>query len=546
MGLNQSKYSGGDVLPLRMDGYGAGGEGVAHLPDGMACFVQGGLRGETCLVRLDKVGKSAAWGHVEKVLQPAPCRIASDCPYDAHCGGCMTRHMCYEEELAFKRQKVEDCLRRIGGISLPVSTIHGARQTERYRNKVQFPISDGLIGFYAARTHAVTDIEDCLLQPAVCGRIRTAAKNLMLTYGVSAYDERTGKGLLRHLYVRTNRKGEALCCLLVNGKTLPKEAEWIAGLCAAAPELRGIVLGVNEKRNNVILGDVYRTLWGDDFLMDELCGLMFRLSVPSFYQVHTEQAEVLYRQALAFAALTGTETVLDLYCGIGTITLCLAREAKQVIGAEVVPEAVADARENARRNEIENAEFFCGDAGAVAAKLSENGIRPDVVTVDPPRKGLSEEVVVSIAEMGPKRLVYISCDPATLARDLKRLEGLGYQAIKAEAVDLFPHTSHVETVVLLSKGEIDSQKVRVEFSLENMDMSEFQKGATYDEIKAYVLEKFGMKVSSLYIFQVKRKYGLEVGENYNLPKSEGAKQPQCPPEKEKAIMAALLHFGMIE
>lgn len=439
------------VFSLTIDGYGASGEGVARLPDGMTCFVSGALRGETCRVALDKVGKSAAWGRAEQILTPSPARLTPDCPYDARCGGCALRHMTYAEELAFKRQKVTDCLRRIGGCEVPVSAIYGAGETARYRNKVQFPVSRDAIGFYAAGTHAVTDVSDCLLQPESAARIRQAVRDFMASHGVPAYDERTGAGLLRHLYVRTNRAGESLCCLLVNGNALPRESELVAALRAAEPGLRGVVLGVNEKRGNVILGDSYRTLWGDDFLMDTLCGLTFRLSVPSFYQVNADQAEVLYGLALDYAGLTGTETVLDLYCGIGTITLCLARRARRVLGAEVVPQAIEDARENARRNGIENASFFCGDAADLAARFAAEGTRPDVVTVDPPRKGLAPQVVDAIAQMSPRRVVYVSCDPATLARDIKRFAGLGYAARTAAAVDLFPRTAHVETVVLMSK-----------------------------------------------------------------------------------------------
>ena len=441
-------------VSLAIHGYAADGAGVARLPDGMTCCVAGALAGERCLVQLDKVGKTAAWGHVLRVESPSPARVVSDCPYDARCGGCALRHMTYGEELEFKRQKVRDCLKRIGGCEVPISVIYGAENTERYRNKVQFPLSPGpRIGFYAGRTHAVTDVEDCLLQPRCCAPIRRAVREYMIRFGVSAYDESTGGGLVRHLYIRTNRRGQALVCLLVNGKALPHEDKLVGALTALAPqvELAGVVLGVNEKRNNVILGDSYRTLWGDDFLMDEMCSLSFRLSVPSFYQVNTPQAERLYDLALDMAQLTGEELAVDLYCGIGTITLCLARRVKRVLGAEIVPQAIADAKENAQRNGIDNAEFFCGDAADVAAKLAGDGLRPDLVTVDPPRKGLAEGVVASIAQMAPARVVYVSCDPATLARDIKRFAPLGYVPVRAEAVDLFPRTAHVETVVLLRR-----------------------------------------------------------------------------------------------
>lgn len=439
-------------LSLSIQGYGSEGQGVARLPDGMTAFVTGALRGETCLVQLDKVGKTCAWGHVTAVESPSPARLEPDCPYYETCGGCALRHMSYDEELEFKRQKVEDCLTRIGGCDTPVSVIYGAKNTQRYRNKAQFPISGSSIGFYASRTHRVTDVEDCLLQPEACTHLRRALKDYMSAYHVPAYDERAGTGLLRHLYIRTNQAGESLCCLLCNGKALPREEELVRSLRAAEPNLKGIILGINEKKTNVILGETYRTLWGQDYLMDTLRGLTFRLSVPSFYQVNAPQAEVLYGLVLDFAALTGEETAVDLYCGTGTITLCLAQRAKRVMGAEIVPQAIDDARENADRNGINNAEFFCGDASDVAARLAAEGIRPHVVTVDPPRKGLAEEVIASIVQMSPERVVYVSCDPATLARDVKRFAEQGYCVQRTAAVDLFPRTPHVETVALLSRG----------------------------------------------------------------------------------------------
>ena len=440
------------ILSLTVENYGSDGEGVTRLPDGMACFVKGAVRGETCRVRLVKVGRSCAWGEVEEVTVPSPARVIPDCPDYADCGGCSLRHMTYDEELALKKQKVQDALQRIGGCDVAVSAIFGAKNTERYRNKVQFPVASGpRIGFYQKRTHAVTDVEDCLLQPVAAANVRRAVKEWMERYGVSAYDERAHKGLVRHVYVRTNAKGESLCCLMVNGTELPHEEELVCALRAAEPGLKGVVLGVNEKKTNVILGESYRTLWGQDVLEETLCGLSFRLSVPSFFQVNREQTEVLYSKALELAGLTGNETVLDLYCGIGTISLALAKGAKKVIGAEVVPEAIEDANANARRNGIENAEFFCGDAGDIAAKLAADGLRPDVITVDPPRKGLAADVVDSIVQMNPERVVYVSCDPATLARDVKRFEEQGYCARTALAVDLFPRTSHVESVVLLTR-----------------------------------------------------------------------------------------------
>ena len=360
--------------------------------------------------------------------------------------------MTYAEELEAKRQRVEDALRRIGGADLAVPVIHGAEETRRYRNKVQFPVGKGGIGYYQGRTHKVVDVEDCLLQPGLDTVCRAAVKGWMGRFHIPAYDERAGKGLVRHLFLRTNSAGEALCCLVANGKSLPHEDELVGALRAAAPTVAGVVLSVNTGKTNVILGKEYRTLWGRDWLEEELCGHSFRLSAPSFFQVNRAQTEVLYRRAAEFAALTGTETVVELYCGIGTISLTLAEQAKQVIGVEVAPQAVDDAKENAHRNGLaDRTRFECGDAAELAAKLEAEGIRPHVVAVDPPRKGLAPEVVDTIARMTPDRVVYVSCDPATLARDVERFGERGYRPVRAEAVDLFPRTAHVETIVLLQR-----------------------------------------------------------------------------------------------
>ena len=530
---------------VTIEGYGEGGMGVARI-DGRVVFVHGALRGEKCRVLILKTLKSVAFAKVLEVIEPSSERITPDCPYFPRCGGCTYRHIRYEEELRLKKQRVQDNLSRIGGSDVTVEEILGARDTLRYRNKAQYPVSkDGTVGFYRARTHEVIECEHCLLVKPEADAAAEALREYMQSCRVAGYDEKTGRGLVRHLYIRSNAAGESLVCVLVNGDKLPKEDRLVTLLRDACPKCTGIVLGTNTKKGNVILGDRYRTLWGSDRLEDTLCGKTFRLSVPSFYQVNRIQAERLYAKAIEFAGLTGQETVLDLYCGAGTITLALSDHAKKVLGAEIVPEAIDDARENAARNGVKNAEFFCGDASDVAKKLARENLRPDVITVDPPRKGLAADVVESIAEMQPGRVVYVSCDSATMARDVKRLADLGYTAQRACAVDMFPRADHVETVVLLSKGEVDSKKIRVEFSLEDMDMSEFQDGATYPQIKEYVLEHTGLKVSNLYISQIKRKCGIGVGKNYNLPKSEDSRQPQCPPEKEKAIREAFKYFGMI-
>lgn len=440
-----------NVYTGTVEGYSSEGLGIVRL-DGAVVFVPRAVRGETVDLRITKVMKTAAAGEIVKIHQTSPERAEPECPYFGRCGGCDFQHLSYTEELWAKCRRVQEALTRLGGAEVEVEDILGAKDPTHYRNKSQYPVgADGSIGFYQARTHQVVPIARCLIQSEVSDKTAKAVGDWMKCYQVSAYDETTGKGLVRHIYVRTNQKGESLCCVVVNGRQLPREPELAAMVLSAAPKTVGVVLNANTKRGNVILGDQYRTIWGQKFLMDTLCGLEFKLSVPSFYQVNRDQAEVLYAKALEFAALTGEETVLDLYCGTGTITLCLARRAKRAIGAEIVPPAIADARENAARNGIENAEFFCGDAADIAAKLEGEGLRPDVITVDPPRKGLSPEVIASIAAMGPERVVYVSCDPATLGRDVKLFAGFGYRAVRACAVDMFPGTRHVETVALLSR-----------------------------------------------------------------------------------------------
>ena len=442
------------IHPLLIHGYTAEGLGVGRL-DGRVVFVPDTIRGETWEVQLLKVNKNVAWGKGVKLLEASPLRVESDCPHSAKCGGCQYRHMDYTEELYAKKCRVSDALRRLGGVDVELPDTLGADDPLRYRNKVQFPVApgkqDALIGFYRPRSHDVIDVEDCLLQPTSASAARKAVKQWMSQCQIPAYDEASGKGLLRHLYLRSNQAGQVLCCLIINGQKLPHGRVLIDLLQQSVPGLVGVVVNSNTKDTNVILGNAYYTLWGQDYLEETLCGLTFRLSVPSFFQVNRAQTERLYALALEYAGLTGNETVLDLYCGIGTISLAMAKQAGRVIGAEIVPEAIEDAKENALRNGMNNAEFFCGDAGEVAFKLANEGIRPQVVCVDPPRKGLQADVPGVIAGMNPDRIVYVSCDPATLARDIKRFEELGYHLVKAQPVDLFPRTAHVETVCLLSR-----------------------------------------------------------------------------------------------
>lgn len=531
-----------NIYTARIEGYSSEGLGIARI-DGQVVFVHGAVRGELCRVLVMKVLKNAAFGKVTELLEPSPERREPDCPYYGRCGGCDFRHLSYREELWAKRQRVQDALTRLGGSDVEVEEILGAADPLYYRNKSQYPVSAGKVGFYRARTHDVVDIERCLIQRPQADAAAAALRDYLRDFAVPSYDEKTGRGLLRHLYVRTNRRGESLVCVLANGERLPHEEELVGRLRRAVPDCVGVVLGVNTRRGNTILGERYRTLWGADTLEDELCGLTFRLSVPSFYQVNRDQAEVLYRKAVEYAGLTGGELVVDLYCGAGTITQVMAGGAGRVIGAEIVPEAIEDARENARRNGIENVEFFCGDAAQLAADFAGRGLRPDVICVDPPRKGLAPGVIAAAAQMAPQRVVYVSCDPGTLGRDVKRFAEYGYRVQRAAACDLFPGTRHVETVCQLV---LRNPVTHINIDVDVEEMVQDKRGlATYGQIKEYVLERSGLKVSSLYIAQVKQKCGIIERENYNKPKSDDARQPQCPPEKEKAIKEALKHFGMI-
>ena len=539
----------GDPLQVSIETATIDGSGVARV-DGQVVFVPGALPGEGCSVRIAHVGRSAVFAQLLSVLTPSAHRVEPDCPYFPRCGGCALRHMDYEQELALKQTHVQSCLTRIGGQTISALPITGAAQTDGYRNKVQFPVQeqDGrpVAGFFSGKTHRVIPVRHCRIQPDCADAIRGAVLAWMEQYHIRAYDEQTHTGYIRHIYIRFGTEsGQILVCIVANCAQLPKKKQLVAALLAAEPGITTIVFSPNTKKGNTVLGTEFHPLYGDGTITDTLCGLQFRLSAPAFYQVNHAQAERLYEKAVQLAGLTGNETVLDLYCGTGTITLCLARHAKKAIGVEIVPQAIEDAKFNAAQNGMENAEFFCMDAGQAAKMLADRRIRPDVIVVDPPRKGVSADVIEAISAMAPQRIVYVSCDPATLARDLKLLTAAGYTLQTAEAFDLFPRCAHVETVCLLSKLQ-GKEHIEIEVKMDELDLTSAESKATYEEIKAYVLEHTGLKVSSLYIAQVKQKYGIIERENYNKPKSEDAKQPQCPPEKEAAIIEALRYYGMIK
>ena len=449
-----------------VSGFTSEGLGVCRV-EGCAVFVPNAAPDEEYELRIEHIGKHAAYGKIVSIITRSEARVNRACPYAKQCGGCDFHHISYEAECEIKKQRVLDALNRIGGQELTELEITGAKTCEGYRNKVQFPVAKGKAGFYKRGTHELIPIDHCLIQPKCADETRQAVLKWMQECHVSSYDEATHTGLIRHIFLRYGEKtGQILVCMVCNGTDLPKKKRLIE-LLQKIPGMTSIAMNVNTRKGNAIMGDTTKTLWGEDAIEDILCGLRFRISPRSFYQVNRDQAEILYEKALTCAELTGEETVLDLYCGTGTITLCLARRAKKAIGVEIIDAAIEDAKKNAERNGIQNAEFFCADAGQTAIKLSQEGTRPDVIVVDPPRKGISADVIEAIVTMSPKKVVYVSCDPATLARDVKLLTERGYKLTHAEAVDLFPRCSHIESVVCLSREKADDY-IRISVHTEDL------------------------------------------------------------------------------
>ena len=443
------------IYRVTIEGYTSQGQGVARI-DGRAVFVKGAIRGEVCDIRILKVTEKLMWAKIERMLEPSPHRLSPACPVFSKCGGCSLMHMDYSEELRFKLDKVQADIRRIAGLDLTVDGITGAESVYNYRNKAIYAIGSdksGIIsGFYRERSHDICPVDECLIQHQSADRALKAVRRWMTKSGATPYDEGTRTGLVRHVFCRcSHTDGTAQVTLICTDNNLPKRGLLIELIRSACPETASIVLNINKSPGNTVLSGEFVTLWGADAIEDELCGLRFKLSPASFFQVNPRQAELLYGKALEFAGLEPDETALDLYCGTGTITLCMARHCREAIGAEVVESAVHDAEENARQNGIDNARFILSDAGEAARRLRLSGGKIDLVLVDPPRKGLSPDVPGIIADIGPKRVVYVSCDPATLSRDLKLFSQLGYTAERVHAVDMFPRTWHVECVALLKR-----------------------------------------------------------------------------------------------
>lgn len=441
-----------EIYDCEISSWSSDGAGVGNI-GGQTVFVPGAIPGERWRVRIVKALTHAAFGKGETCLCAAPERIPSDCPAFPRCGGCALRHMTYEKELEFKLRRVNDAYQRIGGLELRASEILGAARTEAYRNKAIYAVDSALRpGFFRPRSHDVIPVERCLLQSGASDRAALAVCAFCREAGIPAYDEAAGKGTLRHIFTRTARNGALQVTVVAARGFGARTAALVDAVRRACPETVGVILNINKTAGNTVLAGDFHTLWGSDALRDTLCGADFDLSPLSFYQVNPVQAERLYEKALEFAAPEGRECVLDLYCGAGTISLCLARKARKVIGAEIVPAAVENARANAGRNGLHNVEFLCADAGQAAAELAKRGLRPDAVVVDPPRKGLSPEVIDAVCAMAPERVVYVSCDVATQARDLKRFAEQGYIAAEAVAVDMFPRTAHVECITLITRS----------------------------------------------------------------------------------------------
>ncbi|WP_306543797.1 23S rRNA (uracil(1939)-C(5))-methyltransferase RlmD [Anaerotignum sp.] len=525
---------------------GTNGEGIGRI-DGYTVFVEGALPEEVIKVLIVKTKKHFGYGKLLEILEPSPHRVTPACLVAAKCGGCQLQHLSYEGQLAFKTKKVKDHLERIGGFSgISVGYAKGMEEPWRYRNKAQFPVGgktgEPEIGFYAKRSHRIIDTPVCMLQNKINDQIVKIIRAFLAEYEIPLYDETIHRGLVRHILTRIGRRtGEIMVCLVVNGRKLP-HCDVLVERLHEIEGMTSIVLNVNTAQTNVILGTEVHVLWGKETIRDYIGDVQFEISPLSFYQVNPLQTQVLYQTALDFAELEGNETVLDLYCGIGTISLFFAQKAKHVFGVEIVPEAIADAKRNAALNGMDNADFAVGAAEDVIPRLyEEKSITADVVVVDPPRKGCDSVLLDTIAAISPKKVVYVSCDSATLARDLAYLCPKGYTIEKVQVVDMFPHTVHVETVVLLSR---ETNPLTVEVRME-VETGEVKEHPTYKRIQEYVQEKYGFKVHTAYIAEVKRMVGLDMHKAPNAVDQRKHEYHPCPPEKVEAIKDALRHFGLI-
>lgn len=560
----KSEFKKDDCVTLHIEDIGTGGEGIGKA-DGFTFFVKDAIVGDVIEAKIMKLKKNYGYARLMKVLTPSKDRVEPKCPVARQCGGCQIQEMRYEAQLAFKQKMVQNNLERIGGLSdFEMYPVIGMETPYAYRNKAQFPVGedkDGniVIGFYAGRTHHIVEQTDCCIGAPENGEVLRKVKAYMQKNQIRPYNEEHHSGIVRHILIRTGyHTKEIMVCLIVNAAKASclKNAEQLTESLREMDGMTSVMVNFNTEKTNVILGKKSEVLWGQPYIEDFIGDVKYQISPQSFFQVNPMQTEKLYAKALEYAGLTGNETVWDLYCGIGTISLFLAKNARKVYGVEIVPQAIEDARNNAKRNGIDNAEFFVGKAEEVVpafyekalkqAQDSEAGksIRPDVVVVDPPRKGCEEVLLETIVKMQPQRIVYVSCDSATLARDLKFLSANGYAVKKVQPVDQFGHSVHIETVVKLS---LKKDTPKIEVTMEHDEESNYtpEEKATYSKIKEYVKEKYGVNVHTSYIAQVKRMCGLDMGENYNKSKKENPEVKQCPQEKVEYIKDALRHYGLL-
>ena len=552
-----------DLIEVTIEDLSEEGTGIGKF-EGMTFFIKDAVIGDRVRAKIMKLKKTYGFARLMEVLTPSPDRVEPLCPVARQCGGCQIQAMSYEAQLAFKTRKVESNLKRIGKFEeIPMESIIGMEDPFHYRNKAQFPFGknrDGKIitGFYAGRTHSIIENTSCHLGKEVNEEILEKILAWMNAFHVEPYNEAAGKGLMRHSLIRCGfRTGEIMVCLVINGRKIPGEEALVDSL-KIIPGMTSISLNVNKEKTNVILGREVINLWGRPYIEDYIGEVKYQISPLSFFQVNPVQTERLYGKALEYAGLTGEETVWDLYCGIGTISLFLARKARKVYGVEIIPDAIEDARRNASLNGFTNTEFYVGKAEEILPeKYEKEGVRADVIVVDPPRKGCDETLLSTMVKMQPERIVYVSCDSATLARDLRYLCDNGYELKRVCPADMFPQTVHVETVVLLSHKKPDGHiNVKVEFGegegkvpLDNIakraEEYKPKERVTYKMIKEYIEAKYGFKVHTAYIAEVKRDLGLPM---YDAPNAvEELKQPRKHPtvEKVEAIKDALKHFEVI-
>ena len=536
-----------DIITLEIADISSEGNGVGRY-DNMAVFVPMTAVGDVCKVKILKVLSSYCFGKVEEIVTPSPDRIKNLCPDFAKCGGCDFLHISYEAEKRAKTNFVKNCFERIGKIDAHVNDCMSCDKVHRYRNKAQFPVrkdenNKAVTGFFAQRSHRIIPCNDCLLQPELLNEIAQYIVDRLNQLGIKAYDEEKFTGLIRHIYFRYGEVTDQLMvCLVSTKKKVWNIDVLVKELVARYPMIATVVLNINDKNTNVILGEENIVLYGNETIEDVLCGVKITLSPHSFYQVNRKGAEDLYNIAKNALKLDKDDILLDLYCGAGTIGLSMANEVKTLVGVEIIPEAIENAKHNALQNGIENARFICSDAGEAAQLLVKEGFKPTAVVLDPARKGCDENTLNAVLQMAPSRIAMISCNPSTAARDCRYLAENGYKVEFVQPFDMFPRTKHCETVVLLSRKKVND-RINFDINIEALP-DRVSKTATYAEIKAYVLEHYGLKVSSLYIAQIKEKHGIKERENYNIGEGK-SKELICPPEKEEAITNALKHFNMI-